>query len=51
MTIFDSGISSAALMAVVLNVFFNMWLPGRPEEPGVVAAGPPIFVREKEIAH
>jgi xanthine permease len=49
-TIFDSGISSAALMAVVLNVFFNMWLEGVPEAPGTVAAGPPIFVREEEIA-
>jgi xanthine permease len=49
-TIFDSGISSAALMAVVLNVFFNLWLEGVPEGPGTVAAGPPIFVREEEVA-
>ncbi len=49
-TIFDSGISSASIMAVVLNVFFNMWLAGTPEDPGSMAAGPPIFVREEEIA-
>jgi len=50
-TIFDSGISSASIMAVVLNIFFNMWRPGRPEQPTSIAAGPPVMVREKEIAH
>ena len=50
-TIFDSGISSASIMAVVLNIFFNMWRPGRPEQPTSIAAGPPVMVREQEIAH
>ena len=50
-TIFDSGISSASIMAVVLNIFFNMILPGTPEQPTSIAAAPPVMVREKEIAH
>ena len=49
-TIFDSGISSCALMAVVLNIFFNMILPGTPEQPTGTAAGPPVMVREEELA-
>ena len=46
MTIFDSGISSASIMAVVLNIFFNMFLPGTPEEPTAIAGGPPVLIRE-----
>ena len=33
-TIFDSGISAASIMAVVLNLFFNVFRPlGLPEDP------------------
>ncbi|WP_422934283.1 nucleobase:cation symporter-2 family protein [Sinomonas sp. P47F7] len=39
--IFDSGISSAALMAVLLNLLFNVFKRGNPEEnPSVFAAAP-----------
>ncbi len=37
-TIFDSGISSAAVMAIVLNLVFNHFKAGNPENPSVFAA-------------
>ncbi|MFT4230113.1 MAG: nucleobase:cation symporter-2 family protein [Microbacterium sp.] len=48
-TIFDSGISSAAIVAVLLNLFFNVFLPGTPEEPDNLAAAPPLQVQTTEI--
>ena len=48
-TIFHSGISSAAIVAVLLNLFFNVFAPGRPSAPSVVAAGPPVLVQTGEI--
>ncbi|MFT4213166.1 MAG: nucleobase:cation symporter-2 family protein [Microbacterium sp.] len=48
-TIFDSGISSAAIVAVLLNLFFNVFLPGTPEEPDTLAAAPPLRVQTTEI--
>jgi xanthine permease len=38
--IFDSGISSATLTAVVLNLIFNVFKRGTPENPSVFAASP-----------
>jgi len=38
-TIFDSGISSAAVMAIVLNLLFNHLRRGNPDNPSVFAAG------------
>ena len=49
MTIFDSGISSAAIVAVLLNLFFNVWLPGTPKEPSNLAAAPALRVQTEEL--
>ncbi|AIR89399.1 nucleobase:cation symporter-2 family protein [Pseudomonas cremoricolorata] len=38
-TIFHSGISSAAIMAIVLNLLFNHLTAGNPHNPSVFAAG------------
>ena len=38
-TIFHSGISAAALVAVVLNLVFNHFKPGNSERPSVFEAG------------
>ncbi|MFC4137994.1 MULTISPECIES: nucleobase:cation symporter-2 family protein [unclassified Microbacterium] len=38
--IFDSGISSAAMMAILLNLVFNVWTKGTPENPSVFGAAP-----------
>jgi len=38
-TIFHSGISSAAIMAIVLNLLFNHLKRGTPDKPSVFAAG------------
>ncbi|MHA7271542.1 nucleobase:cation symporter-2 family protein [Arthrobacter sp. HLT1-20] len=38
-TIFHSGISSAAIMAILLNLLFNHLKRGNPENPSVFAAG------------
>ncbi|WP_051388685.1 nucleobase:cation symporter-2 family protein [Arthrobacter sp. 35W] len=38
-TIFHSGISSAAVMAILLNLLFNHLKRGTPENPSVFAAG------------
>jgi len=38
-TIFHSGISSAAIMAIVLNLLFNHLRRGTPHKPSVFAAG------------
>ncbi|GAA2201754.1 nucleobase:cation symporter-2 family protein [Sinomonas flava] len=48
--IFDSGISSAAIMAILLNLVFNVVKRGNPHDPSVFAAAPtrviPIQVLE-----
>ncbi|MFT4035520.1 MAG: nucleobase:cation symporter-2 family protein [Patulibacter sp.] len=49
-TVFDSEISAAAIVAVLLNLFYNVWLPGTPEEPTDLAAAPPRLVQEEEAA-
>ena len=38
-TIFNSGISSAAIVAILLNLLFNHLKKGNPENPSVFAAG------------
>ncbi len=38
-TIFHSGISSAALMAILLNILFNHIKAGTPENPSVFVKG------------
>lgn len=38
-TIFHSGISAAALVAIVLNLLFNHWLRGNPAQASVIVAG------------
>lgn len=38
--VLDSGISAAAIAAVVLNLFFNQWKAFRSQRPSVVAAAP-----------
>ncbi|WP_345796790.1 nucleobase:cation symporter-2 family protein [Castellaniella sp. MT123] len=38
-TIFHSGISSAAIMAILLNLLFNHLTTGNPDKPSVFAAG------------
>lgn len=38
-TIFHSGISSAAVMAILLNLLFNHFKAGNPANPSVFAAG------------
>lgn len=47
-TIFDSEISAAAIVAFSLNLFFNVLLPGTPEDPSYVAAGPAVHVTDEE---
>ncbi|GAA5226014.1 solute carrier family 23 protein [Paeniglutamicibacter antarcticus] len=49
-TIFDSGISSAAVMAILLNLLFNEMKFGTPKNnASVFAAAPPRMVREEEV--
>ena len=38
--IFNSGISSATIAAVLLNLVFNVWKRGTPKNPSVFAASP-----------
>lgn len=38
--IFDSGISSAAVMAILLNLIFNHFTKGTPDDPSVFSAAP-----------
>ncbi len=48
-TIFDSGISSAAVMAIVLNLVFNHFKAGTPQNPSVFAAGTDRQVRAEVL--
>ena len=45
---FGPRISAACIVAVILNVFFNILLPGTPPEPSTAAAGPAVMVTETE---
>lgn len=47
-TIFNSEISAAAIVAFLLNLFFNVLLPGTPQDPTDVAAAPATQVTEEE---
>ena len=49
-TIFDSGISSAALVAILLNILFNHLALGNSGRASVLAASPARMVREDELA-
>lgn len=48
--IFHSGISSAAIMAVLMNLLFNHLKAGNPERASVFVASPPRMVRADELA-
>ena len=47
--IFHSGISSAAIMAVLLNLLFNHLKTGNSSQQSVFAASPPRMVRAEEL--
>ena len=49
-TIFHSGISSAALMAIVLNVLFNHFRAGNSDNQSVFVAGTGRVVSEADLA-
>lgn len=48
-TILHSGISSAAIMAVLLNIIFNEIKGGNSKKGSVFVAAPPRMVREEEV--
>ncbi|WP_394162788.1 nucleobase:cation symporter-2 family protein [Galactobacter valiniphilus] len=48
-TILHSGISSAAIMAVLLNIIFNEIQGGNSKKGSVFVAAPPRMVREEEL--
>lgn len=47
--IFDSGISSAAIMAILLNLIFNVFRRGTPHDPSVFGAAPVRVVPEEVL--
>ncbi|MDQ4488941.1 nucleobase:cation symporter-2 family protein [Sinomonas sp. ASV486] len=47
--IFDSGISSAAIMAILLNIVFNVVKRGTPHNPSVFGAAPVRIVPEEVL--
>ncbi len=49
-TIFHSGISSAAIMAILLNLLFNHLKTGNSEDPSVWAAGTERVLRSQDVA-
>jgi len=49
-TIFHSGISSAALMAIALNLLFNHLRAGNSDQPSVFAAAAERTIRYQDIA-
>ncbi len=49
-TIFHSGISSAAVVAIVLNLLFNHMSAGNSDQQSVFAAGTERILRESDIA-
>jgi len=48
-TIFHSGISSAAIVAILLNILFNHITWGNSKGQSVFVAAPPRMVREEEL--
>ncbi|TAP28676.1 nucleobase:cation symporter-2 family protein [Arthrobacter sp. S41] len=48
-TIFHSGISSAAIMAVLLNLLFNEFTFGNTKNASVFSAAPPRMVKQDEV--
>ncbi len=48
-TVLHSGISAAAICAVLLNAFFNILAPGTPKDPSNLAAAPALMVQESEV--
>lgn len=50
-TIFHSGISSAAIMAILLNLLFNHLKRGNPENPSVFAAGTDRMITAELLEH
>jgi xanthine permease len=49
-TIFHSGISSAAVVAIVLNLLFNHFSLGNSDQQSVFAAGTERILRESDLA-
>jgi NCS2 family nucleobase:cation symporter-2 len=49
-TIFHSGISSTAVVAILLNILFNHITAGNSKNQSVFVAGPPRLVREEELS-
>ncbi|WP_082553446.1 nucleobase:cation symporter-2 family protein [Phycicoccus sp. Root101] len=47
-TIFHSGISAASLVAVLLNLFFNVMRGGVGRSPSVVSGAPPVMVTKDQ---
>lgn len=50
-TIFHSGISSAAIMALLLNLLFNHLTLGNSEEQSITVAGVERVVAQKDLHH
>ncbi|MGA8788064.1 MAG: purine permease, partial [Paenarthrobacter sp.] len=48
-TIFHSGISSAAVMAILLNILFNHFKAGNSDNQSVFVAGTDRIVSEEDI--
>ena len=48
-TIFHSGISSAALMAIILNIVFNEVKAGNPDQASVFSAGTERIIRHQNV--
>jgi len=48
-TIFHSGISSAAVMAILMNILFNHIKAGTPDEPSVFAKAPARAASEEDF--
>ena len=49
--VLDSGISAAAITAVVLNLFFNQWKAFTADKPSVFAAAPDEYGNEIDHTH
>lgn len=49
-TIFHSGISSAAVMAILLNLIFNHVTAGNSDQPSVFAAGTDRILHREDVA-
>jgi hypothetical protein len=49
-TIFHSGISSAAIMAILLNLLFNHFTAGNSDQQSVFVAGTERSLRYRDIA-